>query len=162
MAVATGKRPLHGHARVLLVASPGGVFLDLLALHPWWSRHDRSWAVVRASDTESLLIGERVHWIAERSLKRPLGVLPGFVEARRILRSEQPSLVVSAGSGPAVAFFSVARLLGIATLWLSTLNVVETPGVTARICSQLASIVLLQQRTLLRAHPGGIVVGELY
>lgn len=27
--------------RVLLVSSSGGVLLDLLALRPWWSRHDQ-------------------------------------------------------------------------------------------------------------------------
>jgi UDP-N-acetylglucosamine:LPS N-acetylglucosamine transferase len=149
--------------RVLLVSSPGGVFRDVMSLQPWWSRHERAWAVVRASDTESLLLtGERVYWVEERSLSQPLGVVPSAVGALRILRGERPSLVVSAGSGPAVGFFLVARLLGIATLWLSTLNVVQTPGVTARICSRLASIVLLQQPALLDAHKRGIVVGELY
>jgi hypothetical protein len=154
--------PLDRGNRVLLVSSPGGVFRDLMALQPWWSRHERVWAVVRASDTESLLTDESVYWIDERSITRPLGVVPGALDALRILRREQPSLVVSAGSGPAVGFFVAARLLNVATLWLSTLNVVQTPGVTARICSRLASIVLLQQPDLLATHKRGIVIGELY
>ena len=148
--------------QVLLVSSPGGVFRDVMALQPWWSRHEHAWAVVRASDTESVLTDERVYWIEERSIQQPLGVVPSTVVALRILRREQPSLVASAGSGPAVGFFIAAALLGIATLWLSTLNVVETPGVTARICSRLASIVLLQQPDLLLVHKHGIVIGELY
>jgi hypothetical protein len=155
-------RLLDRERRVLLVSSPGGVFRDVMALQPWWSRHEHAWAVVRASDTESVLTDERVYWIEERSINQPLGVVPSTVVALRILRREQPSLVVSAGSGPAVGFFIAARLLGVATLWLSTLNVVETPGVTARICSRLASIVLLQQPDLVSAHKHGIVIGELY
>ena len=155
-------RSLNREGRVLLVSSPGGVFRDLMALQPWWSRHERAWAVVRASDTESLLTDERVYWIEERSISQPLGVVPSAVVALGIMRREQPSLVVSAGSGPAVGFFVAARLLNVATLWLSTLNVVQTPGVTARICSRLASIVLLQQPDLLSTHKRGIVIGELY
>ena len=150
-------RSLDRERQVLLVSSPGGVFRDVMALQPWWSRHEHAWAVVRASDTESVLTDERVYWIEERSIQQPLGVVPSTVVALRILRREQPSLVASAGSGPAVGFF-----IGIATLWLSTLNVVETPCVTARICSRLASIVLLQQPDLLSVHKHGIVIGELY
>jgi hypothetical protein len=52
--------------------------------------------------------------------------------------------------------------LGIPTFWLSTLNMLTTPGISARICGRLASRVLLQQRSMLKAHPGGIVIGEIY
>jgi UDP-N-acetylglucosamine:LPS N-acetylglucosamine transferase len=88
--------------------------------------------------------------------------VPSVVEAWRILRRERPGLVVSAGSGPAIAFFLVSRLLAIPTFWVSTLNLVGRPGIAGRICSRLASRVLLQRAATLAAHPSGIVVGELY
>ena len=148
--------------RILLCSSAGGVLLDLLSLQPWWSRHEAVWAAVRAADTEALLVEQRVLWIRERSVRRPLGIVPALGEAWRIMREEKPSLVVSAGSGPAVAFFVVSRLLGIPTFWVSTLNLVTTPGIAARICARLASVVLLQHETIQSAHPRGIVIGQLY
>jgi hypothetical protein len=148
--------------RILLVSSSGGVLLDLLALEPWWRQHDRAWAVVRAIDGESALAGERLHWIRDCSAAQPWGLVPGLVEAWRILRRERPGLVVSAGSGPAVPYFLLARVLGIPSFWLSTLNLVATAGLAARICSRLASRVLLQRASMRAAHPDGVVIGELY
>jgi hypothetical protein len=156
MAVVTDAR------RVLLVSSSGGVLLDLFALMPWWSRHDVVWAAVEAADTQWLLERYRVHWIDDVSARRPIGILACLLQARRILRSERPDLVVSAGSGPAVPFFLAASLADIPTFWVSTLNVLTTPGITARICARLASRVLLQRSSLQAAHPDGVVIGELY
>ena len=151
-----------GPKRILLVSSSGGVLLDLLALKPWWSRHDAIWAAVRAADTASALAGQRIHWIRDVSTRRPLGFLPGLVQARRILRSERPGLIVSAGSGPAISFFFAARVLGIPTFWISSLNILTTPGISAKICAGLSSRVLLQQKSMLGALPNGLVIGELY
>jgi UDP-N-acetylglucosamine:LPS N-acetylglucosamine transferase len=147
---------------VLLVSSSGGVLLDLLALEPWWSRFDTTWAAVRAADTEDLLSTRQVHWIKERRIARPLGVFPGLIEAWRILCRVRPDVLVSAGSGCAVGFFLAAKLLGVPGLWVSTLNVVATPGWAERVCSSLAGAVLVQQESLLAAHARAVVVGQLY
>lgn len=148
--------------RILLVSSSGGVLLDLLALGPWWSRHHAVWAVVEAADSVSALAGQRVHWIREASIRRPIGLLTGLAQAWRIIRNERPQVVVSAGSAPAIAYFLFARALGIPTFWISTLNVLTTPGISAKICTRLTSRVLLQQSSMRDAHPNGIVIGELY
>jgi hypothetical protein len=148
--------------RILLVSSSGGVLLELLALAPWWSRHDAVWAAVKAADTEPLLEGQRVHWVDELSVRRPAGVVPGVLKARRILRAERPGLVVSAGSGPAVPFFLAAALAGIPTFWVATHNVLSSPGIAARICARLATRVLLQRSSQRAGHRDGIVIGELY
>jgi hypothetical protein len=147
---------------LLLVSSSGGVLLDLLALRPWWSRHRTVWAAVRAADTASALHGEAVHWLCDVSLRHPLTPARGFLQAWRVIREERPQLIVSAGSGVAIPFFLVARLRGIPTFWISTLNVIAVPGISAQICARLSSRVLLQQASLLKAHPSGIVIGELY
>jgi hypothetical protein len=156
------RAPIERAKRLLIVSSSGGVLLDVLALEPWWSRYDAAWAVVEAADTASALAGHRVHWIWETSIRNPLAIFPGLARAWRILRGERPELIVSAGSGPAISFFLVARVLGIPTFWVSTLNVLTTPGISAKICARLSSRVLLQQSSMLGAHPNGLVIGELY
>ena len=148
--------------RVLLVSSSGGVLLDLLALQPWWSRHEVTWVCVPAPDTTSRLAGQRVHWAAEQSVRRPLGLLAALVRALAILRAERPQLIVSAGTGVAVAVFLAARLCRIPALWLETFNIVAEPGVASRICGALAAAVLVQRRELLSTRPRAVFIGELY
>ncbi len=91
--------------RVLRVSSSGGVLLDLLALKPWWSRHDVSWVAVRAEDTAALLAGQRVHWEREQSAHRPLGALGAAMRSLRLLRRERPDVIISEGTGVAVEVF---------------------------------------------------------
>lgn len=147
---------------LLLVSSSGGVLLDLLALRPWWEQHRTAWAVVKAEDTQSALLGQCVHWVKERQGNRPYGAIFGFFEALRILCREKPDLMVSAGSGVAVGFFLAARLLGIPAFWLETFNFICAPGLSSRICSRLSSEVLVQRPSLLEVHPHAVLLGELY
>lgn len=148
--------------RVLLVSSSGGVLLDLLALQPWWSRHDASWVAVHAEDTAALLAGQRVHWEREQSAHRPLGVLGAVMRSLRILRRERPDVIISAGTGVAVGVFLAARLLRIPALWLETFNIVDTAGSASRICGRLAAAVLVQRSSLVGTRPRAVLIGELY
>jgi hypothetical protein len=147
---------------LLLVSSSGGVLLDLLALAPWWRQHRPTWAVVRAMDTESALRNYDVCWIQECPAGQLSRLPAAFVRAIALLRRVRPEVVVSAGAGAAVPFFLAARLCRIPSVWISTLNVVDNPGRADRLCSRLASAVLVQRESLLRTHPRAIVIGELY
>ncbi len=148
--------------RMLLVSSSGGVLLDLLALEPFWCRHDPSWAAVRASDTESALAGRRVHWLTEKSLSRPGEVIGGLAEAVRLLRAERPEAIVSAGTAVAIPFFLAACPLGIRSVWVETFNLVSGHGLAARLCSRLATVVVVQRESMRRLHPSAVLVGELF
>ncbi len=148
--------------KVLLVSSSGGVLLDLLALGPWWSQQDVTWAAVEAPDTNTVLMGHTVHWVQERGFNRPWGVIPGVFEAYRVLRMVRPQVIVSAGTGVAIGFFLAARLLGIPTFWLETFNIIDRTAMAGRICSRLASQSMVQRPSMLRAHPDAEIIGELY
>jgi UDP-N-acetylglucosamine:LPS N-acetylglucosamine transferase len=148
--------------RVLLVSSSGGVLLDLLALEPWWSQHDVSWALVKAPDTQSILRGYLIHWIKEPSATGPFGLLPGFFDAVRLVKNVRPQVIISAGSGVAITFFLAARLMRIPTFWLETFNFIRARSLSGRICSRLASEILVQRPSMLETRPGATVLGELY
>lgn len=147
---------------MLLVSSSGGVLLDLLALRPWWSRHGVSWVAVPAPDTSDLLKDQRVHWEPEQTARRPLPMLAAVVRAVRILRTERPDVIVSAGSGVAVGVFIAGRLLGVPGLWLETLNIVDRAGIASRVCGKLAAAVLVQRPALLTSRSRAVLLGELY
>jgi Oligosaccharide biosynthesis protein Alg14 like len=151
-----------GKLRVLLVSSSGGVLLDLLAMRPWWEGHDVSWVSVRASDTESALAGESVVWEPEQSARAPLGVARGVRRAWRTLGRERPDLIVSAGTGVAVAFFAVAKVRRIPSVWVETFNMVASPGLAARLCARLADRVLVQREEIVDSRPRSVLIGELY
>jgi hypothetical protein len=129
--------------RLLLVTGSGGALLDLVALRPWWERHETSWVAVRAADTTAALAGLPVTW-APGSI--------GMWRALRLLRRERPELLVSAGR-MATPFFRAARPLRIPTLWVESLTRTGPRPRAARLAGEV-----LTQRP---ARPG-VFVGELY
>jgi UDP-N-acetylglucosamine:LPS N-acetylglucosamine transferase len=138
------------------------VLLDLLALRPWWSRHDVSWVAVPASDTREVLAAERVTWAEELAPRQPWAVVRAVLVARDHLRRDQVDLVVSAGTGVAVPYFLAARLAGVPAWWVETLNVLEGTGIAARVCARVSSLVVVQHSDMLGGYPRALFVGELY
>lgn len=120
------------------------------------------WAAVRMPDTDSRLRGIDVRWIREMRANQPWLLPRALVDAARILWAFRPDVIVSAGSGAAVPFFLIAALRGIPTVWVSTFNLVRTPGIAARVCGRLASAILVQRSSMLAAHPRAVVIGNLY
>lgn len=146
----------------LFVSSSGGVLLDLLALDEHFDDFLVNWAVVRADDTVSALAGKPVHWVKDISFKYPWNLVAGFWNTSRLLHRLRPALIVSAGSGPAFPFFLVAKVMGIPSFWVSTLNIHDREGLAARLCASLASRIFVQQASLARFSRRAIFIGELY
>jgi hypothetical protein len=147
---------------LLLVTSSGGVLLDLLALRPWWERFERQWVAVPAVDTTESLVGEEVLWQDEVGIGHPVAFAGATRRARRLLVSRRFDVVVSAGTGLAVPWFSVARTMGVPCTWVETLNLVGEPGKSAAICQRLATRVLVQRPELVGDRRRAAFVGELY
>ena len=145
---------------MLIVSGGGGVLLDVLALRPWWQRHDTAWVAVRAADTQIALTGLPVTWQPEPAAW-PHG-LAAVWRAFRLLGHFEPDLVVSAGRRLTVAYFLAARLRGVPTVWLETLTRTGTPGGTARLSAWLARVVVVQRPERVAAHRDAVLVGELY
>ena len=82
--------------------------------------------------------------------------------AFRALRASRPDVLVSAGSGVAIAYFVGARLFRVPAISIETWNAVEPSGISSRICARLASLVLVQQPALLGPRPSAMYVGALY
>ncbi len=147
---------------LLLVTSSGGVLMDLLALRPWWERHDTRWIAVPAVDTVEALAGEDVSWRAEVLVGRPGSLTRALFDARHSLHRWRPDAVVSAGTGLAVPWFVAARSLGAPCTWVETLNLIGEPGKAAKLCQRLATRVLVQRPELVGSRRRAVLVGELY
>ena len=144
------------------MSSSGGVLLDLLALEPWWRKHKTTWAVVKAADTLSALHGQHVYWVKECAFERFWDIFFSFFKAFCILRKEKPDLIVSAGTGAAIAFYVLGKIFKITCFWIVTFNIIKEPGISSKICSRFADEILIQRRTLLKVFPKGVIIGELY
>lgn len=147
--------------KVALVCSSGGHLAWMLQLRPWWSQHERFWVTFDKTDARSLLEGERTIWAWFPTTRSIRNLLRNLRLAWTTIRRERPDVIVSTGAGVALPFFLVARLHGIKTVFIESYERIEGPSLTARLCSPLSHLVLLQWDDQLAFLPGGQVIGRL-
>jgi len=134
--------------KVLIVASPGGHLLQMLALKPAWEDMERSWVTLRSTDVEYLLRDEDVtygHGPTPRNVGnffRNLGL------AWRVLRRQDPSVVVSTGAGLALPFFLLGRLQRRRLVYVESITRVEKLALTGRLVYPLATSFFVQWESL--------------
>jgi UDP-N-acetylglucosamine:LPS N-acetylglucosamine transferase len=145
---ATGSR-----LRLLLVGSSGGHLAQLTALEPWSRNHDRHWVSFDTPDAVSILTGEQVTWAHHPTTRNVPNLLRNLLLAWRVLRTNQPDVVLSTGAGVALPFFVLARVLAVPTVYLEVYDRVDTATLTGRLCRPFATRMLVQwaeQRALYR------------
>jgi UDP-N-acetylglucosamine:LPS N-acetylglucosamine transferase len=138
------RRPRGPARRVLLVCSGGGHLQQLLALEPAWRDLEQSWVTLAGRDVEDLLDGrpyELAHGPTNRSVSALLRNLP---LAWRVIRSNDPDVVVSTGAGVCVPFFWVGRLLGRRCVYVESLTRLESISLSGRLIRPVADAFFVQ------------------
>jgi UDP-N-acetylglucosamine:LPS N-acetylglucosamine transferase len=133
---------------VLLVASPGGHLLQMLALEPAWRDWYRTWVTLRSPDVTYLLRGEQVvygHGPTPRNVKN---FFRNLRAAGRILREHDPAVIVSTGAGLALPFFILGKLQRRKLVYVESITRVEQLGLTGRLVYPLADSFFVQWSAL--------------
>jgi len=130
--------------RILLVTSPGGHLMQMLALEPAWRDLDRTWVTLSSADVPYQLDGEEVV-IARGPTSRNL---PNFarnlVVAWRTIRAHDPDVILSTGAALAVPFFIVGKLHGCRLVFVESLTRVRGLSLSGRLVYPLADAVFVQ------------------
>lgn len=153
--------PIPAQRRVLLVCSTGGHLAQLLQLRPWWEGHDRAWVTFEKADAVSHLADERRWWAHHPTTRNIPNLLRNLVLARRVLRDEKPDVVVSNGAGVAVPFLVLARLRGIATVYVEVFDRIDSPTLSGRLCRPVTDLFCVQWPEQQRHYRGSVVIGPL-
>lgn len=134
--------------KVLIVASPGGHLLQMLALKPAWEDMERSWVTLRSTDVEYLLRDEDVTY-GHGPTPRDVGnFFRNLRLAWRVLRQQDPSVVISTGAGLALPFFLLGRLQRRRLVYVESITRVEKLALTGRLVYPLATSFFVQWESL--------------
>jgi beta-1,4-N-acetylglucosaminyltransferase len=137
-------------SRVLLVCSPGGHFLQLLALEPAYSDSAHTWVTLPGADTESVLADERVVFAygpTNRSLKN---LARNSLLAWRVVRKLDPDVIVSTGAALAVPFFVVGKLRRKRLIYIESVSRVDGLSMSGKAVYFLADSFYVQWPALAR------------
>lgn len=151
-------------AKILLVSSAGGHLAEILSVaRPLAGEHEFVLCVTRFPAVRGATIDDvsRVYYAPMLlGYQQPFGValsmLVGLWTFLRIFLKERPDAVMTAGAEVAVPAFLVNRLLfRRPALYLESLARIETPSLTGRIVSRLATRTFVQWPKLLDIYGPG-------
>ena len=133
----------------LLVANDGGHIMQLHTLRPRLDVDDVVWVTPRTPQTESLLAGERVHWV-EPSPPRDLGaVVRNATACAGLFDRYSVSLVVSTGAALALSVLPLARMRSIETVYIESATRLDSPSLSGRVLSLVPGVRTFSQSTAL-------------
>lgn len=137
--------------KILVVSSVGGHLTEIMQLAPILSAHE---VVLVLNDQATLpdFPFARVYRIVHA--ERDARVFYNLLEAARILREEDPDLVVSAGAGPAVPVALLARIGTRARIvFVESAAAIDRPTLTGRLMYPIAHHFFYQWSSLARFFP---------
>jgi hypothetical protein len=149
-------------APVLLVASSGGHLLELMPLRDIVDRDHRRWVTFDRPDAMSMLDGEDVKCAfhpTDRSIKN---LALNLLLAWRHLRRVRPRAIVTTGSGVAVPFCVLGRLLGIHVVFIESLTRITSLSLSARMIYPFAHDFFVQWPDLLERYPRAKYAGSIF
>ncbi|MBM9458567.1 UDP-N-acetylglucosamine--LPS N-acetylglucosamine transferase [Nocardioides sp. zg-536] len=147
--------------RLLLVSSSGGHLAQLMALRPWWEKHERHWVTFDTPDAVAKLEGEDVTWAHHPTTRNVKNLLRNSVQARGVLASFRPNLVLSTGAAVAVPYFWLSRR-ATPTVYLEVYDRVRSRTLTGRLCRPVADLFLVQWPEQQRLYRSSVVIGGLW
>ncbi|MBI5087548.1 MAG: UDP-N-acetylglucosamine--LPS N-acetylglucosamine transferase [Actinobacteria bacterium] len=147
--------------KIVFACSAGGHLAQLLQLHTWYGPHDRTWVTFELPDAVSLLSGEDVEWAFHPTTRNIPNLVRNTWLAWRVLRRTRPDVIVSSGAAIAVPFFWIGKLLRIKTVYVEVIDRIDTRTMTARLCSPVTDLVVMQDEMQRALFPGSHVIGRL-
>jgi UDP-N-acetylglucosamine:LPS N-acetylglucosamine transferase len=149
-----------GHQKVLLVASGGGHWVQLMRMVPAFAAHRRTYVTTLDGYNRDVGTG-RVYVVNDANRCNKFGLLRMALRLLLIVLRERPDLIVSTGAAPGYFAVRFGKLMGARTVWVDSIANVDCLSLSGRRVAAYADMWLTQWPHLSRPngpHYRGAVV----
>ena len=136
-----------GPSRVLLVASGGGHWVELLRLRDAWRGKDVAYVTVQP-EYQSQVAGARFYCVRDATRWSRWSLLQMAAQVAWVVLRERPTVVISSGALPGLVALRVGKWLGARTLWIDSIANVESLSLSGQRAARFADLCLTQWRHL--------------
>ncbi len=133
--------------RVLLVASGGGHWVQLLRLRDAWRDDDVAYVTVQDS-YRSQVEGARFYRIHDATRWNRWRLLRMVLQVTRVVLRERPDVVITSGAAPGLVALRVGKWVGARTVWLDSIANVERLSLSGQHVGKFADLQLTQWKHL--------------
>ncbi|MHC1732882.1 MAG: PssD/Cps14F family polysaccharide biosynthesis glycosyltransferase [Bacteroidales bacterium] len=148
--------------KICLVSSSGGHLTHLYMLKPFWKDKDRFWVTFDKEDARSTLEGEKVyacHYPTNRNVKN---LIKNTFLAIKVLKNENPDLLISSGAAVAVPFFYIAKLMGKKLIYIEVYDRIDKATITGRMVYPIVDKFIVQWEEQKKVYPKAINLGGIF
>lgn len=148
--------------KICLVGSSGGHLTQLYMLKPFWKKHERFWVTFDKEDAKSLLKEEKMYgcyYPTNRSIK---ALIINTKLAWKVLREENPDLIISTGAAVAVPFFYLGKLMRKKTIYVEVFDRVDKSTLTGKMVYPVTDKFIVQWEEMKKVYPKAIYLGSIF
>lgn len=154
-------RSINTEKKLCLVCSSGGHLFQLYSLRPLWLNYARVWVSFSSVDANYLLKNEKVYRAHNPTNRNIKNMIKNSFLALRVLKIENPDVIISTGAGAAVPFLYIGRLLGKKTIYIESLTRVKALSLSGKLIYPIVDHFLVQWRDLEKRYKKVKFVGQL-
>lgn len=148
--------------KICLVCSSGGHLAHLNLLKPFWEKEDRFWVTFDKEDGRSLLKNEKMYSCYFPTNRNIKNLIKNTALAWKILRKENPDLIISSGAAVAVPFFYLGKILGKKLIYIEVVDRLDSPTLTGKLVYPITDKFIVQWESLKKVYPKAINLGKIF
>lgn len=145
--LATRARRSRKRPRVMLVASGGGHWVELLRLREAWADADVAYVTVQ-EEYRSEVAGARFHCVVDATRWSRWALLRMAAQVAWVVLRERPDVIISSGAAPGLVALRVGKWLGSRTVWLDSIANVDSVSLSGQRVRRFADLHLTQWQHL--------------
>lgn len=131
--------------KILMVASPGGHFVQLSLIAEALSNYCNNFIIVGIYESKpSFIKGDTYRQVSDFSRDNPAVLFKSIKQAWLLLREYKPDLVITTGAAPGFVFIAMSKILGIKAAWVDSIANSRKLSLSGRLAKLLGVYVLTQ------------------
>ncbi|NET11246.1 MAG: UDP-N-acetylglucosamine--LPS N-acetylglucosamine transferase [Symploca sp. SIO2B6] len=147
--------------KLMLVCTSGGHFSTMRGLKQFWSQHERVWVTDLKQDTQMIAGKEKVYWLPYQAPRDLFAIVKNFPATMRILRQEQPAMVICTGASLAINFAIAAKLTRHKFIYIESISRSKDLSISGKIVYPIADEFYVQWQQLTAKYPKALFKGTV-
>ena len=113
-------------------------------------------------DARTLLRGEKIYPCYYPTNKSIKALIINTIIAWKVLKREQPNLIVSSGAAVAVPFFYLGKVFGIKLVYIEVFDRINSPTLTGKLVYPIADQFVVQWKEMKKVYPKAVNLGSIF
>ncbi|MBI5553662.1 MAG: hypothetical protein HY917_02870 [Candidatus Diapherotrites archaeon] len=147
--------------KICLACSGGGHLDELLNIRSAYESHPHYYVTFERPNSAELSKTRRVQFV-ECPSRNLLKTIRNFIQSWKILRRENPQVVISTGADAALATCLLAKLTGKKVIFIESMARAQDLSLSGKIIYPFADLFIVQWKELTARYPKAVFGGCIY